>query len=86
MRPGVTNTIDSLDQGKVNRPTVISCFSGDMSCAAAPEPPTPGRAALSVAARLPNVFDLAELADQVLDILQLRPDGRRALELRLPLL
>eukprot|EP00908_Phaeocystis_cordata_P018682 Transcript_30145.p1 GENE.Transcript_30145~~Transcript_30145.p1 ORF type:complete len:442 (-),score=245.97 Transcript_30145:935-2260(-) len=31
----VTNTINSLDQGKVNRPTVISCFSGDMSSMAA---------------------------------------------------
>lgn len=27
----VTNSIDTLDQGVVNRPSVISCFAGDMS-------------------------------------------------------
>merc|ERR1719238_904688 len=27
----ITNTIHTLDAGKVNRPTVISCYGGDMS-------------------------------------------------------
>jgi len=31
----VTNTINTADGGKVNRPTVISCFGGDMSSMAA---------------------------------------------------
>jgi len=30
----VTNTINTVDQGVVNRPTVINCFAGDMTSAA----------------------------------------------------